>query len=792
MAAEFGPNRWIEVTQSESIDFASGDSLTWSVWVKTAPSNVGQTIFHKWNGIVQTTSYPLQAAVSNTGEQIGSQTFCVNNQSSHGYVNTSIELGVWTHALMTQNSDSTILYINGLPVDTGLVNQTGCSNNTSLTFGRKFGVYPRYFQGKMDDFGLWNRVLSEEEIQSLYINDLTVGCTNPTACNYEPDSNLEDGSCVPSGCTEEEACNFNPEAGCDDSSCVFPPQVDLGGAITLCEGEVFTLAVDASGLDVLWNTGATESSITVSESGAYNVQIGDASNANYRLEFDGVDDYVSFGSSLNITSYPFSIQADISAPDEGYFFPILYTDDGTDGYSGFWLQISATTLQINVGEGQNGGSSNRRSKSANHGLTIGDYATVSAVVRGATDMSLYVNGIDIGGSYSGSGNTNFIDNGLDAVTGRYTHSSGSLENQVQYYNGSIDNLQVWTKALTAEESAQYAAQPATGTESGLLALYSFNEGSGETTTDNANGNVANLFGSPSWTKQSNICGASDTVSVYFIDCATLCGPGTHWDFITSSCIISAPTDVDLDGCTGVGDVLEVLSQFGACYPLASEVWTCGDPLTYWNYDYATVLIGDQCWFAENLRSDKYLDGSTISHGLSDTDWASTTQGAATIYGQDSPNCVESGNTAITTCTDAIALDEYGRLYNWFAVNDPHNLCPETWRVTSEADWQSLIEWGASSVTSGCLSCELKSTTDWSGGVGSNSLGWNGKAGGSRIHLPSSSNGYWDSGYSGFWWTSTESTASSARSRWMGNGNGVFGGEIQKALGLSVRCIKDTE
>ena len=33
----------------------------------------------------------------------------------------------------------------------------------------------------------------------------------------------------------------------------------------------------------------------------------------------------------------------------------------------------------------------------------------------------------------------------------------------------------------------------------------------------------------------------------------------------------------------------------------NSTWTCGDPLTYWDYDYATVLIGDQCWFAENLR-----------------------------------------------------------------------------------------------------------------------------------------------------------------------------------------------
>ena len=37
--------------------------------------------------------------------------------------------------------------------------------------------------------------------------------------------------------------------------------------------------------------------------------------------------------------------------------------------------------------------------------------------------------------------------------------------------------------------------------------------------------------------------------------------------ITASlgCVVATPTDVDLDGCTGVGDVLEVLATFGQCY-----------------------------------------------------------------------------------------------------------------------------------------------------------------------------------------------------------------------------------
>ena len=47
---------------------------------------------------------------------------------------------------------------------------------------------------------------------------------------------------------------------------------------------------------------------------------------------------------------------------------------------------------------------------------------------------------------------------------------------------------------------------------------------------------------------------------------------------------------------------------GSClYP-----WACGDPLEYHGYDYETVQIGEQCWFAENLRAENYRNGEALS------------------------------------------------------------------------------------------------------------------------------------------------------------------------------------
>ena len=40
-------------------------------------------------------------------------------------------------------------------------------------------------------------------------------------------------------------------------------------------------------------------------------------------------------------------------------------------------------------------------------------------------------------------------------------------------------------------------------------------------------------------------------------------------------------------------------------------WACGDPFEYQGYDYETVQIGEQCWFAENLRSESYQNGDVL-------------------------------------------------------------------------------------------------------------------------------------------------------------------------------------
>ena len=56
------------------------------------------------------------------------------------------------------------------------------------------------------------------------------GCTDPTACNYNADATVDDGSCVPMGCMDPDGLNFNPNAGCQ-TTCIYPGDCDLSVTI---------------------------------------------------------------------------------------------------------------------------------------------------------------------------------------------------------------------------------------------------------------------------------------------------------------------------------------------------------------------------------------------------------------------------------------------------------------------------------------------------------------------------------------------------------------------------------
>ncbi len=89
--------------------------------------------------------------------------------------------------------------------------------------------------------------------------------------------------------------------------------------------------------------------------------------------------------------------------------------------------------------------------------------------------------------------------------------------------------------------------------------------------------------------------------------------------------------------------------------------------------YKTVQIGEQNWMAENLKTTLYNDGSPIPHITNNLEWSRLTQGAYCWYDNDMET----------------HKNEYGALYNYYAVIDGRNLCPSGWHVPSDSEFDEL-------------------------------------------------------------------------------------------------------
>jgi uncharacterized protein (TIGR02145 family) len=190
--------------------------------------------------------------------------------------------------------------------------------------------------------------------------------------------------------------------------------------------------------------------------------------------------------------------------------------------------------------------------------------------------------------------------------------------------------------------------------------------------------------------------------------------------------------------------------------------------------YKTLKIGQQIWMAENLKTTKYRNGEAIPTALTDVAWANTTSGAYAIYNNDIAN-------------DGI----YGKLYNWYAVNDTGGLCPTGWHVPTHDEWTVLIDQlGGLSVAGGKM--KIIGTTYWnSPNIGAtNESGFGGLPSGDRDYLAGQFGGITHLGY---FWSSTDADQTIALRTVLFNAYefAQFGGD-PKRDGFSIRCLKDSE
>ncbi|MFO7789121.1 MAG: FISUMP domain-containing protein [Bacteroidales bacterium] len=218
--------------------------------------------------------------------------------------------------------------------------------------------------------------------------------------------------------------------------------------------------------------------------------------------------------------------------------------------------------------------------------------------------------------------------------------------------------------------------------------------------------------------------------------------------------------------------------------------------------YTTVYAGGMEWMAENLNSTQYNDGSDIAGGLSNEDWADTEQGAYAVYPHQDVDGIDSEN----------GMEEaYGRLYNWYAVNNDKGICPSGWHVPEDEELSELMDYltnkysgvSENNVGNFLKSCrQVNSPEDgncatsvhprWNANdthYGTDDIGFNALPAGER----SSNDGEFNN-IGHFWniWTATEENAGKAWRWWVrSNAGSLFHLDAwDKNRGYSVRCVRD--
>ena len=216
--------------------------------------------------------------------------------------------------------------------------------------------------------------------------------------------------------------------------------------------------------------------------------------------------------------------------------------------------------------------------------------------------------------------------------------------------------------------------------------------------------------------------------------------------------------------------------------IEAGTFTCGESLID-NRDsqsYNTVLIGEQCWMAENMNVGTRINSTQGGYQQQDNETIEKY-----CYNNDEANC-----------------DIYGGLYEWpeamqyLTTEGAQGICPPGWHIPSDGEWTVLSDYLEGWLVAGG---KMKSTGTIEESTGlwyapntsaTNESGFTGLPGGSRNYDGGSFNGR---GLDGIFWSSTEGNEAVALDRELNWSAAYLGPSFRiKTYGFSVRCLKDEE
>jgi hypothetical protein len=398
-------------------------------------------------------------------------------------VNASISTGVWTHIVGTWDGTHIRIFKNGSAISeteaTGELGDTSSPIRMGSTGGEKF-------DGGLDEVTIWDRALSSEEISELYesyASPASIDSISPnpvkqdylvhfrghceqdgetfiryawrssidgelhngTEANFTiPASQLTQGSHTIYFKAQNENGNWSSESS--RTLTVLPPNQPPTASIGSIAPNPVTLGEGGSPLDeytvAYWSFDEAEGTTAYDSSGNGNdgtlengVQWVDGKYGK-ALEFDGVDDYVDIGNNqfLPTTAITISMWIQTSATDE----VDLFISD--QSYSTYTFRIEDNEFYFRIIP-QTSTTSGQTIITSTSSVSDNYWHHIVGTWDGS-DMKLYIDGsLNVSESMTTSPVSFNSDN---AELGRFPSSAA-------YYNGKIDEVAIWNRALSSEE-----------------------------------------------------------------------------------------------------------------------------------------------------------------------------------------------------------------------------------------------------------------------------------------------------------------------------------------------------
>ncbi|NNT71581.1 hypothetical protein HKT18_05050 [Flavobacterium sp. IMCC34852] len=192
--------------------------------------------------------------------------------------------------------------------------------------------------------------------------------------------------------------------------------------------------------------------------------------------------------------------------------------------------------------------------------------------------------------------------------------------------------------------------------------------------------------------------------------------------------------------------------------------------------YPSIIINNKQWMKENLNVSKYRNGDVIPEVTDPTQWEDLTTGAWCYYANETAN----GTT-------------YGKLYNWYAVNDPRGLAPAGWHVATDQEWTALTTFlGGNTTVAGAKLRDTGALWAPESAIATNQSGFSAlPSGRSFITVtPTGEDPFMFMGKVAYWWSSTQASSTSSYTLNVGFTNSITRSSIRFNAGLAVRCVKN--